>query len=443
MAHLESVSTTEPGAALLSNTTLCEASRLLVGRPRLVDRKERRGAALAILDLMSTIDACVLYEQLFTLPATLSTDADSLALRCRLVDAGVVRPLPRTDDLRLVGQALLNVFETVDDRAITSAHDKPSPVSFADYGPVLAEELGVGPAEVAPLLDGPVAPLPHQQEGYDASIVSGMAPSGSGADSFALAAREVAHGIERSFSGAYESSMESVRAMFYVFAAEHYKVPYWPSASVAPIARRFPNYFSGSSRTEIYRHVSAVLHATIDDLAKEFQGAPAFIPPFSAIVLDRASGPDQVPDAVIDVREQYAAFRGAMLALEQQRRDARSIADRLEVTRQIQFLCSEASKPYTNPRPMVLESTLRVIPDMTELATNATAPSAWVTALVSKPAEWLILWYRRRPIRKLLRTAHQVVSLDDYGNLLDKHFGAEAMTAVGEHAGELTALEPL
>jgi hypothetical protein len=119
-----------------------------------------------------------------------------------------------------------------------------------------------------------------------------------------------------------------------------------------------------------------------------------------------------------------------MIEPENERRTAKSIASRLKVLDRIEMLCKEVEKPFEAPPSMLMESSLKYIPPAAEIAANPTNPIDWIKLLLDQPADLLIGWYRRRPIRKLVRTAKQVVALDSYGDLLIKHFGPSVAMAV-------------
>ena len=68
------------GNVLLSNTTVFEASRLVLSSTN-EPKGDHWEAALRACDLMSLIDAVVLHERIFCLPATLPDDVDELELR--------------------------------------------------------------------------------------------------------------------------------------------------------------------------------------------------------------------------------------------------------------------------------------------------------------------------------------------------------------------------
>lgn len=413
------------GNALLSNTTSCEASRLLV--PPTDDYNRWRwseAAALRVYDLMSLIDAVVLHERVFYLPGVLPDDTGELELRNRLVDSDVLVPLPQADDPNVIGKALLASLRTV----------KNLRVSLEDYNLYLERAAGLVPDEIGATGDGPFRFI----DGDD--LVSRFgADITPRARSFDQAAQFMILLLQGD-TGRYAAEM-SLRAMYYVFASEHYGLPYLAPSSVRSMERRFPNYFRPSVTEKLYEQLASALRATTAAVAEEFHSVIVSLPPFSALVLDRASTPTEIPSQVLAMREEYSDLRRKMRELERERLEARSLNDRLKALRRIERLGREVARPFKQQSQMSLETSLRYIPDAVELATNPTNPAGWAKVLLGAPTEALLSWYWRRPVAKLVRTAKAVGALRDYSNLLTKHFGEEVTTRAMGFQKELQKAE--
>jgi hypothetical protein len=402
------------GAALVTNTTACEASRALLSPgSRRFDVME---GGLRIYDLLSLIDSVVLHERVCCLPASLPHDVSDLELRNQLVSSGVLTTLPASDDQNLIGRALLASLSTVEGHHLhdgASSRDR-TPIAFESYQRVLASVLGPEAA-----MDSEKDGRYGRREAYQGYSVA------SRADSFDDAARSLIDWMKAGPSGSYEDGLASFRAMYYVFAGEHWGLPYLASAMFVKIQRSFPNYVQPAVRERLYQNLSAALRTTIDVVAQEFDGPLIFIPPFSALVLDRAASPAEIPAATLNLRAEYDDFRRKMLELEREHMEAKSLNDRLTVVRRMEQLGKEVVRPFDQPSHMKLEPALRYIPDAVDLVANPTNPAKWMSTLLGLPAEALLSWYRRRPVAKLVRTAQAVGALPDYGNLLTKHFGEE------------------
>jgi hypothetical protein len=410
------------GSALLSNTTACEASRLFLS-----PIPAEYYAPMRICDLMSLIDSVVLHERIYYLPASLPDDVHRLELRNRLVEIGALTSLPRGDDHNLIGQALLASLSTVSGfrKVGGAASEIGTPLSFEDFRPPLMKVLGLTTV-AGQIMDS--NPAQHDErwdyldyykeaEGNYSQVILAEA------ESFAEAARDLISWLDYPSSGAYEDSLTSLRAMYYVFASEHYSLPYIASVGVQRMQRKFPNYFKPSVREKLYQQLAAALETTVNTVAQDFDGPIFFIPPFSALVLNRAATPAEIPSEILALRAEYSDFRGKMSELERDRLEARSLNDRMRALRQIERLGKEVTRSFDEPSQVKLESALRYIPDAVELAANPTNPTGWARALLGLPTEALLSWYRRRPVAKLVRAGRAVGSLPGYDSLLKKHFG--------------------
>jgi hypothetical protein len=262
-----------------------------------------------------------------------------------------------------------------------------------------------------------VTALPLNEYSYEFSRLASMS------ESFDDAVQILIQAIEHNRSGMYKEATASLRAMYYVFASEHYSLPYLTSAAVQAVQRKFPNYFQPSVREKLYEQLAAALRASVDTVAQQFEGPIVFIPPFSALVLSRAPGPTEILSEILALRAEYSDFRGKMYELERDHFEARSLNDRLKALRKIEQLGKEVTRPFDQPSRMKLEPALRYIPDVAQIAANPTNPVEWTRALLGLPTEALLSWYRRRPVAKLVQTARGVGALPDYDSLLAKHFG--------------------
>ena len=409
------------GSALLTNTTVCEASRSLFPSSERYNSRHSTYplSALRICDLMLLIDSVVLYDQIFYLPASLPDDTGELGFRNGLVEGGVLASIPRGKSFDRIGQALLAAFSTVDNlRRIAGGNQEiDTAISFDDFKPRLMDELKL--TEYSDLGMG------ERWRHYLAEryyYVSGVA---SGASTFDNAVRGLIGWMEYGFSGRYEDSANSLRAMHYAFASEHYNIPYVASIGVREVQENFPNYFRSAVRGSIYEKLATALRVTVDKVAQQFEASIVFVPPFSAIVLDRAASPEDMLTETLALRSEYSEFREKMRQLEHERTEAKSLNDRVKILRRIEQLGKEVTRHFDQPAEMKMEPTLRYIPDAAELLANPANPSGWVKVLLGLPTELLLGWYRRRPVSKLVQTSKTVGALSEYDSLLTKHFGAE------------------
>ena len=241
--------------------------------------------------------------------------------------------------------------------------------------------------------------------------------------SFDRAIGTVIAGFLYASSGTYELSLNTVRAMYYVFASEYFGLPYLPSIGTQLVTERFPNYFQPGVRETLYQKLASALDASLEVVAQGFNSSPIFIPPFSAIALQRAATREDIVSEIFSLRQEYSGFRESMLELEHEWVSAKSIHDRLRIVRRVEKLGQEAARPFDQIGQMDLQPALRYIPDAVEIISNPTSPAGWAKTLLGLPADALANWYMRRPVAKLTRAGRYVGNLAQYDSLIEKHFG--------------------
>ena len=423
------------GSVFLTNTTVCEGSRALQ-KPIEVDYagptvvSDKYHAANSIFDLLCLLDAAVLYDRIYCHPGTFPSDVATLKLRESLISGGVIEQVPSEVDFGSVGRALLAALSKVEGYEVRYGEDAGFPLSFSDYENYVAADLGLNEAMEDPGLREGLPPGDGRLGYFFALERFSGDRAFNGTSSFKDAAHRLLGIIQSEATGSYQAAESDLRAMYYVFMAEHLRVPYWPSTFFQQMGSDFPNYFRSSTRARIYERLAKALGSATDTIASEFDESYLYIPPFSAIILDRAAEPQDIPAELMGLRREYEGFRIKMLRLECERKEAKTIDSRLKVLGQVERLCQEVSKSFASPSRMSIETSLKYLPDVASLAANPSNPAAWSKMILQKPVEWLLEWYYNRPVNKLVRTARQVASLTSYGDLLTKHFGSGGTEAV-------------
>src|ERR1041385_4819236 len=96
-----------PNSALISNTMLCEASRLIDSHNDQLTWEWDSASAYRVADLLSLIEAVSLHGTLYTLPARVDSEADSLRLRNELISRGIVKVLDTSAAHESLAQSIL------------------------------------------------------------------------------------------------------------------------------------------------------------------------------------------------------------------------------------------------------------------------------------------------------------------------------------------------
>lgn len=211
--------------------------------------------------------------------------------------------------------------------------------------------------------------------------------------------------------------------MYYIYSSEHYRLPYWPEVTRLEFSRKFPNYFNEAIRIQLFRKLAEGLEATVTEVFDDVNGEIAFIPPFSALVLERSKKKTDIVDTILEVREEFGALRQGFAKLEKTRRSAGTLAERRRVRVEQRELLEAAASAYDRPRTLNLEGIIRYIPELIKPVTGPTDPSKYSANLLLQPVEWIVQWWRNRPISMLFDAAKQVGQIKEYEGLVKKHFG--------------------
>jgi hypothetical protein len=420
------------GSVFLTNTTVCEASRACQQsfERAASNRSDQYYDATRIFDLLCLLDAAVLYDRIYCLPGNFPFDVGTLLLREALISRNVIEQVPASTDFEAVSRGLLASLSQVEGYEIRYGDGYGSPLRFSDFERRVGSELGLDTAGDGQSLPEGLPPL----EGWFGYYFDVIRYAGDriyyDADSFDEVARRLLAIIQSQGTGSESAVDTDLRMMYYVFMAEHLSIPYWPSTFFQRMSAKFPNYFTSSTRAKIYERLAKALNSAVHRVAHEFAERYFFMPPFSAIILDRAARPNDISTELIALREEYQGFRAKMSNLERERREAKAIGSRLKIMAEIDALCEQVSKPFANPSRLTAETDLKYVPDLVSLASNPSNPASWANVLLAKPVEMLLEWYYQRPVKKLVKTGRQVASLASYNSLLTKHFGVIGTEAV-------------
>lgn len=421
------------GSALVTNTMIGEASRLLardfsredIQDPPDYDRYESwaRNYAYPLIDLCSLIDAIVLHDQLYTLPCQMNPEAADLELRSSLIGSGIVQEL----DTSARGQAIADVIlgglaQIKDVEAVTEG--------YVDF------EARVK-TEIAAILHGP--------EDIDNGLVPLSPGRELGLHSFEGAGRSVIAAIEYGSSGAYEDGTSLLRDMYYVYAAEAFRLPYWPQMGRIEFAKHFPNRFDKDTRTALYQKMAGALKATVADVAADFEESIAYIPPFASLVLERSSKPADIIIQIFDLRAEMRALRERLSQLENERLVAASLAERRALIQKRSELLAQMSKAFERTDSVRFQNIIRYIPDLIQPALNPMDPTKYSANLLLQPVEWILRWWRKRPVSMFLDVSGRVAKMHDYKDLVTKVFGPAMgkVAAQSEFFAEQFKLETL
>jgi hypothetical protein len=410
MQTLEIDVTQPAGSALVTNTMIGEASRFLardfsradIQEPPDYDRYESwaRNYAYPLIDLCSLIDAVILHDQLYTVPCTMNAETAKLELRKSLIGAGIVQELDTSARRQAIADLILHGLAQIENVQAVSE-------GYVDF------EAGVK-TEIANILHGP--------EDVDDPELALSGPE-LGPRSFEDVGRTVIADIEYSGSGSYEEGTSLLRDMYYVYAAEAFRLPYWPQMGRIEFAKHFPNRFDKDTRTALYQKMADALKATVAEVAADFEESIAYIPPFASLVLKRSRTPADIIVRMFELREETRHLRERLTQLDNERLAAASLAQRSSLIQKRRELLAQMGKAFERTDSVRFQNIIRYIPDLIRPALNPMDPTKYSANLLLQPVEWILSWWRKRPVAMFLDVSGRVAKMPDYKDLVAKVFG--------------------
>lgn len=350
------------GCAVISNTMICEAARLISGH------RTKRASRIppwlrgknSITDLFSVIDSVVLHDRLYTLPCRHDADTHGLDLREALVQDGILVELDT---------ALSRKYREPDYWWYSTRHRTRHRRRLANWNSNrLRQESAQGTRSIS---QRRVGTRVVWRSGSDKMLgpmkltdtfeypVSGGVAAVLKTTRFDDLARQLVGWMDYSSSGAYEACTTVLRDMYYIYAAEVFNLPYWPQSTRIDFAKAFPNYFDKGIRTELYGKLAQGFSSTLNDIEEVFGKYSSTVPPFAALALSRVTNREELTIRILELRQEYASLRENLTAIEAARLHARTLHEKKEWLERRQKLLDEASRIFSQPHTLSFESVVR------------------------------------------------------------------------------------
>jgi hypothetical protein len=403
-----------PSTLMVSNTMVFEISRLLGRASRDTAHDRRR-----IIDLLSFIDAFVLYDGLVTLPASLPEDEDGheerLAFREQLINQRLLRVIDPGERSGRVGELIYRQLRSVEARH-RAGEKEGQPIEHWPEEEVRGLlGLSSGAAGV---------------RGFE-QIDENWVDSGGGpwqdvvdAGSADNAYSAVVGWMKYSGSGAYETSASWLRTFFYIAMSEQFHLPFWPEYNRVKVYQQYPSYLADNVRLSLYNAVAKSLRDSVANVFEEFDARAIYVPPFASLVLERATSAEDIPRRMFEVRDEYARLRRDIGELEGEYHSKRKISERLRVRKRIDQLMLESARTFSTVSVIGVEQIARYIPDVIKAAIDVKDLASLIIDLSAKGGAELARWWRNRPISRYFHAASKIKQIKDYARLIERHFGA-------------------
>jgi hypothetical protein len=235
------------------------------------------------------------------------------------------------------------------------------------------------------------------------------------------------------------------RSNGYLFTAAVHGMDYFPDFDRAPFVSAQLRKLYRSLPLELYRRVAESFDVPLgqaDTVAEWTLDATLPIPPVAAIVLSRARSVAEIPEQILQVREEFAGYRRTFAKFKTELRDVETVKQRNRLARRYGALLEAASGP--RPELVTMAETLNFAQHTVKAAAAPLVPTSYSGSLITQPVEWVRRWWLNRPLTILFRMDGKLPRLTEYNTLIETLWGNAIEAAVIErytaHALEIRRL---
>ena len=145
------------------------------------------------------------------------------------------------------------------------------------------------------------------------------------------------------------------------------------------------------------------------------------IPPITALVLNRSSSLEQIPERLLEIRDEFAKYRHRFREFKSEVQSAETLKERRALEKKFKSLLTEASGP--DAELISMSEVLNLAEKSVRAAANPLAPQSYSTDLLRQPIEWVRRWWLRRPLAVLFRLDGKLPKLAEYRDMVERLWG--------------------
>jgi hypothetical protein len=235
------------------------------------------------------------------------------------------------------------------------------------------------------------------------------------------------------------------RSNGYLFTAAVHGLDYFPDFDRAPFVAAQLRKLYRSLPLELYRRVAESFDLPLgqaDIVAEWTLNATLPIPPVGAIVLSRARSVAEIPERILQVREEFAGYRRTFARFKTDLHRAETVKQRNRLARRYRALLEAASGP--RPEHVTMAEALNFAQHTVKAAAAPVVPTSYAASLITQPVDWMRRWWLNRPLTILFRMDSKLPRLPEYNTLIERLWGHAIEAAVIEryttHALEIRRL---
>ena len=172
----------------------------------------------------------------------------------------------------------------------------------------------------------------------------------------------------------------------------------------------------------IYGKLSESLKSQFVELKNYTRSEEIFIPPISAIILNRASNLDEIPEVALETRKKFTKIRLTLMEYEDSLRDTSiSLEKRLKILSDVKLINQELSKPYEYLDSVYLTEWSDAWALFDFLLDGEVSLAKITGKLLGKPLANTIKKLRLHNVAYLFNMRRKVYSIAGHNNLIKKH----------------------
>ena len=375
--------------ALLTNTLVGQAAEVIEWPNRLSLR--------SFLALSSLCEATVILDQLSVIES--STGMPLFPLTARLSQAGLLSEFRPKVSRDILARVISQLPEEIVDRLIIHEVNEPR-WSVGRKGYDLPDDRVVEPTgavagfDYLTTLDGLSARLDRMR----------MIPS-------AVRERPIKEYILRSNG--------------YLIVAAANGLDYFPDFDRMPFVASMSRGLYHSMSVRVYERVARALDTRFDTreqfLSEWTLDAQLPIPPITALVLNRSSSLEQIPERLLEARDEFARYRAHFRDFKSEIQSAETLKERRALEKKFKSLLAETSGP--DAELISTSEVMNLAEKSIQAAANPLAVQSYSADLLRQPVEWIRRWWLRRPLAVLFRLDGKLPKLAEYRDMVERLWG--------------------
>jgi hypothetical protein len=377
---------------MVSNTAL--VTKTLVGQAAEAIERTNSLSLRSFLALSNLCEATVILDRLSVIES--SNALPQLPLVARLTKAGLLSEFRPNVSRNTLARVISQLPEEVADRLIIAGVHEP-PGSAVRRGYDVLDDQVVGPVGAITGFDYR-ATLDDLSAQLDSMVTfPSMRPD-----------RNVKEYILRSNG--------------YLIVAAANGLDYFPDFDRMPFVASLSRGLYHSMSVRVYERVAQALDTRFDGrdqfLSEWTLDAQLPIPPITALVLNRSSSLEQIPERLLETRDEFARYRARFRDFKAEIQSAETLKERRALEKKFRALLAEASGPDAE-----LITTSEVL-NLAEKSIQAGAnPLTASSDLLRQPMEVIRRWWLRRPLAVLFRLDSKLPKLAEYRDMVERLWG--------------------